>query len=124
SIGDLLVDYKTLGGDAGLAVVNDPCFDGSRDRLVEVRAGHHDKWVAAAQFENNFLDSFGSRHADLNAGSLAPGKSGGSNTRIIQNAVNFPCADEERLKDNLRKGGVTDELVDLQRALRHIGSGF
>ena len=48
-------------------------FDRCRDGGVEIGAGHHDKGIAAAQFQHNFLDPLGRAHSDLNACLLASG---------------------------------------------------
>ena len=50
--GDRFFHDEALGGDAALAVVDDARLHGGAHRGVEIRAGHHDEGIAAAQFEH------------------------------------------------------------------------
>ena len=64
-LGNRLRDDKSLGVDAGLAIVEDARFHGRGDRFVEIGAGHHDERVAAAEFQHDFLNALGRAHSDV-----------------------------------------------------------
>ena len=55
---DRLVHDEALGGYAGLPVVYSARLHSPGNRIVKIRAGHDHKWVAAAEFQYNLLDSF------------------------------------------------------------------
>src|SRR4030095_11036098 len=55
-LGDRPRDDEPLGGDARLAVVDQPRLDAGLDRRVEVGARHHDEWIAAAELEHDLLE--------------------------------------------------------------------
>ena len=112
---------KALGGDAGLAIIDDAGFDGGGGGFFEVGAGHDDEGIAAAEFQHNFLDALGGGNADLDAGLLAAGERGGGDTRIIEDAVHLRSADQKRLEHALGKAGAADDLFDFQSALRNVG---
>ena len=50
----------------------------------EIGAGHHDKRIAPAQFEHNFLDALGRAHAYLNPRLLASRQRRRDHARIVQ----------------------------------------
>ena len=85
--GDALVHDETLGGDAGLAVVDGAGLGGHLGGTVEIGAGHDDERVAAAQFENGLLDLPARCGRHLRAGGLAAGEGGGANARIVQHPL-------------------------------------
>ncbi len=81
---NLLGNNKTLSCDTRLPVVNDPRLYGSRDRSVEIRTRHHDKWIAATQLQHHLLDPLRRSHAYLNARLLAARQRRRHHSRIVQ----------------------------------------
>src|SRR5208282_2383015 len=65
-VGYFLRLNKAFGRDARLTVVLNPRVDCSGDSRLQIGAGHHDERVAAAQFQHDFLDSFGCGNSNLN----------------------------------------------------------
>ena len=90
---------EPLGRDTGLPIVLNPGLDCGGDRQFQIGAGHHDKWIAAAQLQHDFLDAFGRGDSDLNARLFASRQGGSHDARIIQNGINRPRADQQRLKN-------------------------
>ena len=76
-------------GDAGLPVIDDSGFHGGGYGFVEVRAGHHHKRIAAAQFQHHLFHLLGRAHAYLNTGALAAGERRGHDARIRENALDL-----------------------------------
>ena len=72
-VGNCFRHDEALGRDAGLTVVLNPRLDRSRNRRIQIGAGHHDERIAAAQFQHDFLDSLGGGDSDLNSRLLATG---------------------------------------------------
>ena len=119
--GDGFGDDEALGGDAGLAVVDDAGLHGGGDGGVEIGAGHDDERIAAAEFEHNFLDALGGRDSDFDAGLLAAGERGGDHARIVQDGVDLLRADEQGLKSACGESGFEENLFNCEGALRHVG---
>ena len=97
---DFFRDDESLGRDAGLAIVEHARLHADGDRLLQIRAFHHDKWIAAAQLQNDFLDVRCRGDADLNAGALATGEGCGFDPRIGENPRNFVRDDQQRLENS------------------------
>src|SRR5208283_2228948 len=109
-------------GDAGLAIIYDARFDGGGGGFFEVGAGHDDEGIAATEFQDDFLDALGGGNAHLDARLLAARKRGRGNTRIIEDAVHLGSADQKGLEDTFGKTGAEKDLLNLQGALRNVGS--
>src|SRR5215467_4726640 len=55
---DARVHYETLGGNAGLAVVDEASLNRHWHGLLEIGARHHDEGVAASELQHRLLDLF------------------------------------------------------------------
>ena len=113
---------EALGRNTGLPVIDDSGLHRRLDRCIQVRAGHHDKRIAAAELKHNFLDSLGRAHTHLDARLLAARQRCGHNTWIIQQVIHSLRPDQQCLKRALRKAGAAEKLFDLERALRNVRS--
>ena len=78
---NVAVNDESLGGDARLAVVDRASLHGGFDG-ARVCARHDDKWIAAAQFENCFLDPLAGRTCHTLAGGDAARQSHRLNTSV------------------------------------------
>ena len=90
------------------------------DGFLDIGAGHHDEWIAAAQFQHHFLDALGRGDADLDAGLLAAGEGCGGDARIVQDAIDLRGANQQRLKNARGKTGAKEDVLDFQGALRNV----
>src|SRR5215211_5768734 len=120
-VGDLLVDDDPLGVDARLPVVERARSDGSADGRLQIRRGHHDERVAPAELEYARLDVLPRLGADLPARTLAAGQRRRPHPRVVYDRLHLARADQERLEGALREAGAVDDVLDGQRALRHVG---
>src|SRR5262249_24777339 len=116
-----LIDDKALGGDAGLAVIDNAGLNRGSGGTVKIRAGHYDEGVASAQFKHDLLDLPAGRRGHDAARAHAAGKGHGHDARISDDAVHAVWADEQGLKDAFRKAGPAEDFFDRQGALRNIG---
>jgi hypothetical protein len=105
-----------------LSVVEDAGIDGGANGAVEIGRGHDDEGIAAAQFEHGFLDLAAGLRGHLGAGGLAAGERDGLDARVVDDACDLPGADQQGLEHVVGEAGAADDLLDLERALRHVGS--
>ena len=61
---DLFVNDESLGGDARLAVVDHARRHRRRHSGLQVRAGHHDEGIAAAELDDRLLEILSSGAGD------------------------------------------------------------
>src|SRR5258706_6858436 len=66
-----LGDSKSFRRDAGLSVIGYTRLDAGLDGFLKIRTGHDDERIAAAEFEDNFFNSFCRARSDLDPGALA-----------------------------------------------------
>ena len=99
-------------------------LDADGDRFIEVSAGHHDEGIAAAEFEDHFLDSLRRARADFYTRAFAAGQSSRGDAGIVQDAVHLVGADQQSLKRALGKAGLQQNFFNFQRALRNVGRVF
>ena len=68
------VHDEAFGGDATLAVVDGARLNGYPHRPLDVRAGHHEEWIAPAQFQHRLLNLPARLAGHLRARRLAAGE--------------------------------------------------
>ena len=119
-VGDRLVHDEALGRDARLAVVDRARLDRGPHRGVEVGARHHDERVAAAELEHVFLITLPAALATALAGAGAAGERHGGDPRVVDDALHLVGPDQQRLEAALGEAGAAEEVLDGQRALRHV----
>ena len=123
-IGDLFVNDKALGGDAGLTIVDDARFHSGGGGFLKICAGHDDERIAAAEFQDYFFDALRGGDANLNAGLLASGQSGSGDARIIEDAIDLRRANEKSLEYAFGETGAEENVFNFQGALRDVGGVF
>ena len=123
-IGDLFVNDKALGGDAGLTIIDDARFYSRGGGFLKICAGHNDEGIAAAEFQDDFFNALCGGDANLNTGLLASGESGRGHSRIVEDAIDLRRANEKSLEHASRETGAEEDVFDFQSALRDIGGVF
>lgn len=111
-------------GDARLAAVDDSGLDCRIRGLVQVSARHNDERIAAAEFENGFLDLLACLAGHVAAGGLTACQGYSRDAGVIKHAWNLIGFDEQRLKLAIREARAAEDFFDCQRALRHVGGMF
>ena len=117
---NLLGHDKALRRDAGLPIVDHTRFDADLDRFVKICAGHDNKRVAAAEFEDDLFDPFCRPRSDLNSSSFAARQSRRRHARIFKDSVHLVGTDQKSLKGAFWKSGSQQNVFYFQRALGHI----
>ena len=113
-------DEEALGGDAGLPLSTERAAT-ARDGGVERGRGHDDEGIAAAEFEDGFLDEPSGLGGDGAAGGLAASDRDGGDALIGEHHLDLAGFDEERLEAAAGKAGAADEGLDGERALGDVG---
>ncbi len=114
-------DDEALGGDAGLAGVDEAGAHGGLDGDVEVGGGQDDEGVGAAELEDGFFDEPSGLRGDGAAGGLGAGEGDGGDARVGEDAFDLSGFDEERLEGAAGEAGAADERFDGERALGDVG---
>ena len=83
---DLFGNYKTLGGDARLTIVNGARLHGRGHSFFEFRRGHNNERIAAAEFQDRFLYFISRDGGNTTPGRLAAGERGGGNAWVFENS--------------------------------------
>ena len=87
---------------------------------VEIGARHHDERVAAAQLEHRLLDVLSGRRGDAASRAFAAGERRRGDAIVGDDARDRVGSDEQSLKHAARRARLVEELLDRQRALRHV----
>ena len=123
-VGDALIHYEPLGGDAGLAIVLHACFHRGSGRFLKVCAGHHDEGIAASKLEHDFFDFLCRSYGNLNSCAFTSGQRGSSDSSVGNNAADFVGANKQSLKRSLRETGALKNFFNQKSALRDVGGMF
>src|SRR5262249_29946115 len=101
---------ETLGGDARLAIVDDPGLDRGLDRAIQVSAGHHDDRIAATKLQDSLFELFAGHAGYAAAGPYAAGKRDGHNAGVGDDFVDAVRADQQSLKNTFGKTGLEEDF--------------
>ncbi len=123
-IGNGFGDDKAFGGDAGLAVIDDPSFNGGVGCEIEIGGRHHDEGVAAAELEDDLLNALRGGDADFHASAFTAGEGGGGHAVVAENGVDLFRADKQRLKRACREACARENFLNRKGALRDVGGMF
>src|SRR5260221_13046172 len=97
------MNNETLGGDAGLAIVNRAGFHGSRDRSFRISRRHDDERIAAAELEQGLLDLLAGNARDAAAGGFATGERHRRYARGFQDDLNLIGTNQKGLEQAFPK---------------------
>ncbi|CAO0831782.1 hypothetical protein SMICM17S_09809 [Streptomyces microflavus] len=114
------VDDEPLGGDAGLAVVLDAGGDGGGRGLLDVGRWQHDVRVAAAELQHGLLDLVTGGGGDGAARRFAAGEGGRRDPGIAQDGLDGARADQQRTETPRRESGAVEQILQVERGLRHV----
>ena len=117
---DGLFNDEALGRDAAFAVVLKARLDGGRGRRLHVGVGEDDERVGTAQFEHALFECVAGRASDGHPGAFAPGQRDGGDARIADEIVGFLTAYQKHAETALRRAGIGENALDLQRATRGV----
>src|SRR5215472_14143379 len=95
---DARVHYETLGGNAGLAVVDEASLNRHWHGLLEIGARHHDEGVAASELQHRLLDLFAGLAGHLASRRFAARQGHCFDAWIIDHALNCARPDQQGLK--------------------------
>src|SRR6185312_9010034 len=74
----------------------------------------------SAKLEDGLLDLLPGTRGDLTAGVLAAGERRRRDAIVVEERGNRLRANEQRLKDAVRRACFAEELLERERALRHV----
>src|ERR1700694_2658858 len=89
-----IIDNEALGSDARLPIIDDARLDGGGNCAIQVSAGHHDEWVAAAECEHGLLDLFAGQGCDAAACPYTAGEGNSRYTRVRDSLVRTVRTDQ------------------------------
>ncbi len=116
------MDDEALGSDAGLAVVDVACGDRGPDGGVQIRAGHNDERIGAAELHDRLLDVLAGLLGDLGAGGVRAGQSDRLDAVIGYHGRDSLGAHQQGLKGAFGEAGSAKDLLQGKRAARDVGS--
>ena len=122
--GNPRVHDEALGGNATLPVVDGARLNAYPRRPFEIRTGHHDERIAPAQFQHRLLNLPARLAGHLRARRLAASERHGLYAWIADHALHLRGADQQPLKHVRRKPRAADDVLDFERAPRHVGRMF
>jgi hypothetical protein len=124
SICDALLDDQALGCDAALSDIQEATPGGDGGGFLHVRVGEHDEGIRSAQFQHLLLEQASglARHQTADFGGACQSHCG--NPRIGDDALDGGSADQKRLEQPLRCSRFPQNLLNGERALRHVAGMF
>src|SRR5205814_6350962 len=117
---DFVCNKESLCCNARLSGVNGAGFDRGAECAFEIRAGHHDKGVAASKLEHTFLDLPCSRARHFDSSLFAARQRDRFHARITNYIFDLCRLDQERLENAVVESRAAKYLFDRKCALRHI----
>jgi hypothetical protein len=109
-----------FGRDARLPVVDRARRNGRARRRVDVGARQHDERIAAAELEDRRLEGAARGGAHGGAGALAPRERHRGHARVRDEGVDARGPDEQRLERTRGRARLAEQLLERERALRHV----
>ena len=103
-----------------MAAVDAARAHGGFDGEVEIGGRHDDEGVAAAEFEDGFLDEPAGLGGDGAAGGLAAGDGDCGDALVAKDGLDLADFKQQRLKGAAGKAGATNQRLDRESALRDV----
>ena len=111
---------EALGGDAALTAVDETRLRCRGGGPRQIRVLEHDERIASAQLEHRLLQVPPRLRRHLAPGAVRAGESHGAHAGIGDKSRCRLVREEHRPKQAVRKPGVSEDALDLERAARHV----
>src|SRR5206468_4910968 len=119
-LGHRVDDDEALGGDAALAVVDEARLGGGARGSPDVGVPEDDERVAPAELEHGLLELAPGLLRDAAPGAVAARQRDAAHARIGDDGSDPFGPDEHRAEDTFGKARFPEDLLDLERAARHV----